>query len=107
MTDTTQDNVYIPTETTDTNFSSNSEHREIMTHVLDELLCVTNYNTCDNENCEAEIYKHRYDCVTICVYDHEYSFCSEGCASYGAWSIRYDRRKAARLENRRLTLLPK
>tara|TARA_B110000285_G_scaffold130233_1_gene146347 strand:+ start:4880 stop:5200 length:321 start_codon:yes stop_codon:yes gene_type:complete len=104
MTDTPQKNLYIPKELVDIIFSYNPEHRENMTHVLDELLYVTNYTTCDNENCEAELYKHEDDCVTTWVVGNEHHFCNEECASYGEWSIRYDIRKSRRNERRRLTL---
>ena len=102
MTDTTQDNVYIPKELVGEVFSCNLEHRENLANVLDELLHVTNYTTCGNENCEAELYKHQVDCVTTWIVGDEYHFCNEECSSYGTWSIRYDIRKSHRMERCRL-----
>lgn len=78
------------------------EHRENMMYVMDELLCVTNYTTCDNENCETELHKHHNTGVYETIMDREYYFCCEGCASYGIWSIRYDARKRNRLERSRV-----
>jgi hypothetical protein len=103
MTDTSQNNLYIPEELIGEVFSYNPEHRENMVNVLDELLHVTNYTTCDNENCEADLYKYCDDCVTTWIVGNEFHFCNEECASYGEWSIRYDIRKSYRMERCRLT----
>ena len=103
MTTIDGNNLYIPSEILREIFSYAPEHRENMVNVLDELLYVTNYTTCDNENCEAELYKHEDHCVTSWVVDNEHHFCNEECASYGEWSIRYDIRKSRRNERRRLT----
>ena len=104
MTDTPQKNLYIPKELVDIIFSYNPEQRENRTHVVDELLYVTNYTTCDNENWEADLYQHEDDSLHPWVVGNEHHFCNEECASYGEWSIRYDIRKSRRNERRRLTL---
>ena len=104
MTDMSANNIYIPGEMLVDISSYNLEHRENMTNVLDELLYVTNYTTCDNENCEIELYTKHDDCVTVMIINREYHFCNEACASYGTWSIRYDIRKQFRRERERLRL---
>ena len=105
MTSINQNNTYRSIEIMNVEFI-NPEHRENMTDVLDELLYVTNYTTCDNDNCEAELHTNQDDCVTSWFETTEYQFCNEDCKSYGMWSIRYDIRKSRRMGMYNATLHP-
>jgi len=78
----------------------NSEHREKLNNVLDELDDIVNWTYCDSEMCEKDI--HKLDENTIkssplpMLKYSECYFCSEYCESYGTWSKRYDYRKSMR-----------
>jgi hypothetical protein len=72
-----------------------AHHKWDMHEVFHELLEATELY-CDNDMCECSINIQSLDIIETVILGRNCIFCSEDCAGYGEWSIRYDYRKAMR-----------
>jgi hypothetical protein len=81
----------LPAELQNLIWEYNPEHRRQHRKVMDELVAYYEEMECDNEMCDGWMFQGVS--VMRMVIGTTHYFCCDHCASYGAWSIRYDFRK--------------